>query len=269
MGLDTGSPAVAGTGIYAPVATNSSSGVNTPRANNPVDYAAANGTWDPSLNSGYGGYTLNAGVPSYADFVNGSSSTGSGTSTNTGTPGTAATPAYTGADSGSLLRNFSQSDLNADPVYQNGLQFGLDQGTGAINARATQMGNYDSGATLKALTRYANDYGSTKANEAYNRYNTNNNNIYNRLAGVSGTGQTATNQVDSAALNTGNNISNNITGAGNATAAGIVGGANAWGGAVQGGINAYGNYQNNQTLQQLLNKGYGSNTYDSSLTGPG
>jgi hypothetical protein len=96
------------------------------------------------------------------------------------------------------------------------------------------------------------------------------------LAGVSGTGQTATNQVDSAALNTGNNISNNITGAGNATAAGIVGGANAWGGAVQGGINAYNTNQSSNTLADLMKAqtGYynrannGSNTYDYS-TAPG
>jgi len=51
---------------------------------------------------------------------------------------------------GSLLKKFSTTDLEADPVYQSGLKFGLDQGTGAINARATQMGGYDSGATLQA-----------------------------------------------------------------------------------------------------------------------
>ena len=93
---------------------------------------------------------------------------------------------------GSLTRKFNANDLANDPVYNSGLKFGLDQGTGALNQRAIANGSYDSGATLKALTRFANDYGSTKANESYNRFNTDNTNTYNRLAGVSGAGQTAT-----------------------------------------------------------------------------
>lgn len=163
--------------------------------------------------------------------------------------------AYSGADSGSLLDRFSASDLEADPVYQSGLQFGLDQGTGAINARATQMGSYDSGATLKALTRYANDYGSTKANESYNRFNTDQSNTYNRLAGVSGAGQTATNQVQAAGTNMANNVSELATQAGNARAAGVVGGANAWGGALKSGVGAYQNYQDKEYLKKLLSGG--------------
>lgn len=154
---------------------------------------------------------------------------------------------------GSLLRRFSKSDLESDPVYQSGLQFGLDQGTGAINARAIQGGSYDSGATLKALTRYANDYGSTKANESYNRYNTDQTNIYNRLAGLSGSGQTATNQVAAAGSNMANQVSNAYTDQGNARAAGIVGGANAWGDAISGiGQNAM-NY--NKYLKGLSSGG--------------
>jgi hypothetical protein len=154
------------------------------------------------------------------------------------TQGGVADPNY-----GSLLKKFSSADLNADPVYQSGLQFGLDQGTGAINARALAGGSYDSGATLKALTRYANDYGSTKANESYNRYNATNDSIYNKLAGVSGAGQTATQQVGSAGANAANQISGALTDQGSARAAGIVGGANAWGDAI-GGIGSNANNYN-------------------------
>lgn len=149
---------------------------------------------------------------------------------------------------GSLLKKFSAEDLEADPVYQSGLKFGLDQGTGAINSRASALGQYDSGATLKALTRYANDYGSTKANESYNRYNNDNTNIYNRLAGISGAGQTATNQVAAAGANASNQIGGALSDMGNARAAGIVGGANAWGNALTSGANAY---QNQQFLNML------------------
>lgn len=170
---------------------------------------------------------------------------------------------YSGGDSGSLTRRFSASDLQADPVYQSGLQFGLDRGTAGINARAIAGGNYDSGATLKALTQFGNDYGSTKAADSYSRYIGDQSNIYNRLAGVSGAGQTATNavnaagsnaanQITAAGANSSNNIGNLITGAGNAAAAGIVGGANAWGGALGGANNAINSYQNNQNFQQLM-----------------
>lgn len=164
-------------------------------------------------------------------------------------------------DSGSLLRKFSTADLNADPVYNSGLKFGLDRGTEAINSRATASGMYDSGATMKALTQFGNDYGSTKANESFNRYNATNDSIYNKLAGTSGAGQTATSQVSAAGGNAANNISGTLESAGNARAAGVVGGANAWAGAATGANNIYSNYNNNQTLQALLrnnpNYGYG------------
>lgn len=156
-------------------------------------------------------------------------------------------PAY-----GSLSRGFTAADLNKDPVYQSGLQFGLDQGTGAINSRAIQSGSYDSGGTLKALTKYANDYGSTKANESYNRFNTDQTNQFNRLSGISGTGQTATNQVQAAGTNTANNVSGLLTDAGSARSAGIIGGANAWGNAISGVGNALTANNQSEYLKRLL-----------------
>lgn len=149
------------------------------------------------------------------------------------------------SDFGSLTRNFSLADLNADPVYQTGLQFGLDQGTGAINSRAIQNGSYDSGATLKELTRYATDYGNTKANDAFNRWNAQNTNTYNRLAGISGSGQTATSQIQEAGSNYGAAAGQALSDIGNARAAGIMGSANAWGGALKGVNDAISQYYKN------------------------
>jgi hypothetical protein len=169
-----------------------------------------------------------------------------------------ATPVFSDAgspgapDTSPLLRRFTADDLNADPVYQSGLKFGLDEGAKGINARAMQAGGYDSGATLKALTRFGTDYGSTKANESYNRFTNDQNNVFNRLSGVSGSGQVATNTVTAAGTNAANNVSGSIDAAGNARAAGIVGGANAWGGALTGGVNAVNSYQNNKQLLALL-----------------
>lgn len=143
---------------------------------------------------------------------------------------------------GSLSRKFTQADMNADPVYQNGLQFGLNEGIKGINRQAAAGGSMLSGATLKALTRFGNDYGSTKANESYNRFNNDQNAQYNKLAGLSGAGQQATNQISAAGQNMANNISASQIGAGNARASGYVGQANAWNGAIGGATNALQQY---------------------------
>lgn len=160
-----------------------------------------------------------------------------------------------GIDGGTsdLTRRFTAADLSADPVYGAGLDVGLREGARGINARAIGSGVYDSGATLKALTRFGNDYATGKANEAYNRFNADNTNMYNRLAGISGTGQTALGQVTSAGNSASGDIANLLTQQGNANAAGIVGGANAWGAGAQNVNNAWNNYQNNQILQGLIN----------------
>lgn len=152
-------------------------------------------------------------------------------------PARSATPAYGGthdASFGSLLKKFDANDLANDLVYQNGLQFGLDQGTQAIENRARASGSSDSGAVLKELLRYGNDYATTKTNDAYNRYTNDNTNIYNKLAGITGTGQNAVNQGVQAGQTSANNITNLLTDQGNARAAGIIGGANAWSGALGG-----------------------------------
>lgn len=135
--------------------------------------------------------------------------------------GTPNDPAY-----GSLTRNFGLSDLESDPIYQKQFQFGLDEGTKGLNRQMSAGRMSNSGAALKALTRFATDYTGTKAGESYNRYNTNNTNTYNRLAGVSGTGQTATNMIGSAGQNSANSISGMMTGLGNAQGASIIAGQN-------------------------------------------
>lgn len=152
---------------------------------------------------------------------------------------------------GSLNRRFSQSDLANDVPYQTGMQFGLDQGTQGINNQASATGSMLSGATLKALTRFGNDYGNQKAGDAYNRYNTDNTNTYNRLAGLAGSGQTASGQVGSAGMNAGNNISQSQMGMGNARGASQIAQGNAMAGGLTG---AYNNYQNNQLLDTLKSR---------------
>lgn len=157
----------------------------------------------------------------------------------------------TDSEVGSLNRNFTSADLNADPVYQSGLQFGLTEGEKGINARALASGQYDSGGTLKALSRYANDYGSTKAADAYNRFVTNQGNQYSRLSGIAGSGQNAANMTGSLGAAYGTNAGNTMTGIGNAHAASQIAQGNAW----TGGINNATNYLGQQSLLNQLSPG--------------
>ena len=159
-------------------------------------------------------------------------------------------PTSHSSDFGSLMKDFSQNDLNADPVYQNGLKFGLDQGTGAIDARARANGNWDSGAVLKELSNYANDYGTTKANDSYNRFNNNKTTKYNFLTGISGSGQQAVNTGVQAGSTSSNNIASLLGQGGAARSAGTIGGANAISGALSGlGKQNWGDmFQKNPTM---------------------
>lgn len=169
------------------------------------------------------------------------------------------------ADFGSLSRNFTMADRDADPVYQSGLQFGLDQGTQGIERQASATGSQLSGATLKALARYGNDYGTTKAQGAYERFGTNQATQYNRLSGIAGTGQQQVNQIGSAGQNFANTVGNNtmISGqnmanrtidAGNARASNYLNQGQAWGNALNTGVNAW---QQNRAMNNLYT-GYGT-----------
>ena len=148
---------------------------------------------------------------------------------------------------GSLTKPFDQTDLNNDLVYQNSLQFGLNTGINQLNNRAAATGGYGSGAALKALTRYGNDYATTKTAGAYDRNAANKNQIYSFLQGQSAQGQSAASGVGAAGINTAAGIAGNINAAGNANAAGSIAGANALGGGIAGATNAL---QWNQMLQR-------------------
>lgn len=158
---------------------------------------------------------------------------------------------------GSLNKPFGLDDFNADPGYQ----FRLAEGEKGLNRAAGARGMYDSGATLKALTRYNQDYATGEFGNAYNRYNADRTNIFNRLAAISGTGQTAAGNIGAAGQNYAGNASANINnsvnasnnalmGGANARASGYIGGANALSGAIGQGYNNYANQQLMDMLQR-------------------
>ena len=157
---------------------------------------------------------------------------------------------------GYLSRDFKMSDYQQDPGYG----FRLSEGMKALERSAAARGGLLSGAMLKGISRYGQDYASNEFTNAFNRYMQQRGNQYNQLASMAGIGQTATAQLGAAGQNYANNAGANIMGgAANASnaltsgaaarASGYVGGANA----MIGGINnAVGSYQQNQLLNRLF-----------------
>lgn len=162
---------------------------------------------------------------------------------------------------GSLLRSFTLADLNADVVYNKGLEFGKNEGLKALERRQLALGGFDSGSAVKAATRFANDYGETKAAGAQQRFMGDKAFTLNSLLGTTNVGQRAVETDANTGMQMATAIGGAQMGAGNARAAGIVGGANAWGNAIGGIGSAINNYRDNETLKSVLggSGGYAGN----------
>lgn len=149
-----------------------------------------------------------------------------------------------GADgvSGDLTRNFGMSDFQTDPGYQ----FRMDQGTNALQGAAAAKGGLKSGNTLKALMEYGQNLGSQEYGNAYNRFNTDQNTQFNRLASVAGLGQTANSALQSAGTNYANSVGNLMTNSaanqGNAMLAGANARSSSYNAIGQAAGNYFGNY---------------------------
>lgn len=125
---------------------------------------------------------------------------------------------------GYFNQNFTGQDIYSDPSYQ----FRLQQGQDAIQSSAAAQGGLLSGATLKALQNYGQESASQEYSNAYNRFNADQTNRYNRLSNLVGIGQNAAAQVGNAGAQTAQAVANNTMAGANSIAAGQVGSANAW-----------------------------------------
>jgi hypothetical protein len=165
-----------------------------------------------------------------------------------------------------------QEVLNDDPGYA----FRVSEGQKALERSAASRGLELSGGQLKDLTRFGQGQAAQEYQAAYGRsrernqmgfdralgaYNTNfgtlntlRNTRYNELAGLAGTGQTATNAANTLAANTGTQLAANTTSAGAATAAGQVGAANATNSIFTGIGGAANQYLQYQLLSSLANR---------------
>jgi len=149
------------------------------------------------------------------------------------------------ANSGSLLRDFSLADFQADPSYE----FRRNEGARGIQNNAAARGMQLSGATLRALNRYNSDLASQEYGSAYARDAADKERKFNMLSGLAGTGQAATNTTAALGANTAANMASLMSDRGNAIAAGQVGSANAWSGGIS---DAFGQYQQSQLLNRLF-----------------
>ncbi len=125
---------------------------------------------------------------------------------------------------GYFNQTYIGQDIYSDPSYQ----FRLQQGQDAIQSSAAAQGGLLSGATLKALQNYGQESASQEYSNAYNRFNADQTNRYNRLSNLVGIGQNAAAQVGNAGAQTSQAIANNTMAGANALAAGQIGSANAW-----------------------------------------
>jgi hypothetical protein len=136
----------------------------------------------------------------------------------------------------SNYQKFGMSQFTADPGYA----FRLSEGQKALERSAAARGGLISGSALKAATRYGQEAGSQEYTNAFNRYQTERASQLQPLQSLAGVGQSATNQMGSAAGAYGTNVSNALgaygTNAGNLA---LGAGATAGGAALaQGNIRA-------------------------------
>jgi hypothetical protein len=157
---------------------------------------------------------------------------------------------------GSLMKSFTMADYQADP----GAQFRQDETMRALNSTAAAKGGALSGGAVREAARYSSGLASQEYGNAWNRFQADQTNRYNRLAAIAGVGQTAANTLNQAGSSYANNAGNigmsnaAATGelglqAANARASGYVGAANSWNQAL-GNIGNLGiNYAMNQFTQ--------------------
>jgi hypothetical protein len=143
----------------------------------------------------------------------------------------------TGTGSGYFTQQYTPEEFakGQDPGYQ----FRLQQGQEATNRMANMGGGMISGNALKGQEDYTQGLASTEFTNAFNRFQTGRQNIYNTLAGIAGLGQNSTNTAAGASNVASTNVGNTISNLGAAQAGGIVGQANA----ITGGLQNWGNQQ--------------------------
>lgn len=157
---------------------------------------------------------------------------------------------------GSLTNSFSPADFlaNKDPGYDFQLKTG---GQALRNADTPGVGSL-SGAALKDLIGFNQNMAATGYQNAFNRFTTQQNNVFTRLSDLANRGQNAASNTGQAGTALGQGIAQSQAASGAAQAGGIVGATNALGGSAsslayllnnnQGGPQGYATGLNNGTF---------------------
>ncbi len=165
---------------------------------------------------------------------------------------------------GFLQQRFNNDVFEKDPGYQ----FRMDEGNKAVEAGAAARNGLLSGAAMKAMQKYSQGFASNEYGNAYNRYTGDQQNMYNRLAQMAGTGQQQINNTAQMQQSGMQNANSYMMDAANARASGIVGANNArQSGYQQIGntlMDAYGIYAQQKANAPVRN---GSNGYGTAVDG--
>lgn len=160
-----------------------------------------------------------------------------------------------GVEALTRLRSFQDPNLTAAEVMaEPGYQFGLEQGLGNIQNTAAAAGGLYSGNALKALTRYGNDYASTKYGDSWNRLQATQDSRWNRFASLAGIAQKGNSQVASAGQNYANQFGDISMSNANAQAAAGIARANLMGNALNGVISAGKRWRQTSSTPQFQGK---------------
>lgn len=145
---------------------------------------------------------------------------------------------------GSLMRDFSLADFEKDPGYQ----FRMDEGLKGVEGGAASRGGLLSGAALKAIQKYGQNFASNEFGNAWSRDSANKTNKSNRLLALVGVGTGATNQIQDAGSKYASSTAGVNSSIGDARAAESIAKGNAWSDAISGGYNTY---QNNELMKMI------------------
>lgn len=131
---------------------------------------------------------------------------------------------------GQFNSSFTPQDFqnNKDPGYE----FQRQQGQQAVVNGDTPTQGALSGSTLKDMMSFNQGMASTGYQNAFNRFNTTQNNIFGRLSGIAGLGQNAAAGVGNNGVQAANGMAQSTAAAGAATAGGQIGVGNAISGSI-------------------------------------
>jgi hypothetical protein len=170
-------------------------------------------------------------------------------------------------ETGASALNVLVGKVNAGPgdyIQSPGYQFRLSEGEKAVNRSAAARGGALSGATMKALTRYGQDYATADYDNFLRRYYES----LNPLQSLAGVGQSSSAQTAAAGSQAAGNISNALLAGGqgqanallaggNAAAANAMNQGNIWAGAANSIGNIASKTMDNYQLSNFLKMKYG------------